>query len=119
MKKILLLLFITMVSFSGFAQDPQTSEMTREQVLSMSVDELSQLPLEDLMAAMDLMGVSSMEELTNLLINKDVSSASKRVENAFDSPLASTVLTKQEIEMSGATTIEEALRMIPGVIVRE
>lgn len=119
MKKIFLLLLITMVSFSGFAQDPQTSEMTREQVLSMSVDELSQLPLEDLMAAMDLMGVSSMEELTNLLINKDVSSASKRVENAFDSPLSSTVLTKQEIEMSGATTIEEALRMVPGVIVRE
>lgn len=119
MKKIIFLLLIILASAPGFAQEPQPVEMTREQVLEMSVDDLSQLPLEDLMAAMDLMGVSSMEELTNLLINKGMSSASKRVENAFDSPLSSTALTKEEIEMSGATTIEEALRLIPGIIVRE
>ena len=119
MKKLIFLFILTFACVAGFSQDPQSKEMTREQVLDMSVDELSQLPLEDLMAAMDLMGVSSMEELTNLLINKGVSSASKRVENAFDSPLASTTLTKEEIEMSGATTIEEALRLVPGVIVRE
>ena len=119
MKKILLIFLTLFFAFAGFAQEPQTQEMTRQQVLNMSVEELSLLPLEDLMKAMEVMGVSSMEELTSLLINKNVSSASKRVENAFDSPLSSTVLTKQEIEMAGATTIEEALRLVPGVIVRE
>jgi len=57
----------------------------------------------------------SLEELMNV----DIYSASKKVEKIFDSPLSSTTLTRREIENSGATSIPEALRLIPGIIVRE
>lgn len=57
----------------------------------------------------------SLEELMNI----EIVSASKKAESSFKSPLSSTVLTKDEIVASGATTIEEALRLAPGLLVRE
>lgn len=57
----------------------------------------------------------SLEELMNIPIN----SASKKSETLFDAPLSSYTITKAEIEKSGAPTIMEALRLAPGVIVRE
>lgn len=63
------------------------------------------------------------EDLFNMsleeLLNVEIVSASKKAENIFDAPLSSTSLTKEEIEKSGAESIMEALRLIPGVIVRE
>ena len=57
----------------------------------------------------------SLEELMNI----EIVSASKKAESSFKSPLSSTVLTKDEIIASGATTIEEALRLVPGMLIRE
>lgn len=57
----------------------------------------------------------SLEELMNIPIN----SASKKDETLFDAPLSSYTITKSDIEKSGATSIMDALRMAPGVIVRE
>lgn len=57
----------------------------------------------------------SLEDLMNIPIN----SASKKDETLFDAPLSSYTITKGEIEKSGATSIMEALRLAPGVIVRE
>ncbi|MEJ7643929.1 MAG: TonB-dependent receptor [Chryseolinea sp.] len=57
----------------------------------------------------------SLEELMNTPIN----SASKKEETLFDAPLSSYTITKSDIEKSGATSIMEALRMAPGIIVRE
>jgi iron complex outermembrane recepter protein len=57
----------------------------------------------------------SLEELMNVPIN----SASKRDETLFDAPLSSYTITRSEIEKSGATSIMEALRLAPGMIVRE
>lgn len=57
----------------------------------------------------------SLEELMNVPIN----SASKKDETLFDAPLSSYTITKMDIERSGATSIMEALRLAPGVIVRE
>lgn len=57
----------------------------------------------------------SLEELMNVPIN----SASKKDETLFDAPLSSYTITKAEIERSGSTSIMEALRLAPGVIVRE
>jgi len=48
------------------------------------------------------------------LMKVNVYSASKKVERTFESPLSTTVLTRQEIENAGITTVEEALRLIPG-----
>jgi len=53
------------------------------------------------------------------LMNLDIYSVSKKVESLFDAPLSASVLTREEILNSGATSIPEALRLVPGVIVRE
>lgn len=66
---------------------------------------------QDTVAVVDL----SFEELMNVKIV----SASKRSENLFDAPLSASVLSKEEIQRAGATSIMEALRLVPGVIVRQ
>ena len=114
---LLTILFIISAVYTR-AQQPE-NKLSREKLINMSMEELSELPLEQLMGAMDVMGVSSINELYDLIMNKNMKSASKRSENAFDAPLSSSVLTKEEIFNFGATSIEEALRLIPGVIVRE
>jgi iron complex outermembrane receptor protein len=86
--------------------------------MEMSMEEMSALPLEDLMKLVEVAGVSSLDELYQLL-NKNVTSASKKGESQFESPLSSTVLTHDEMIASGATCVEEALRLVPGVIVRQ
>lgn len=53
------------------------------------------------------------------LMNVEVESASKKKESIFDAPLAVTVLSAFEIKNSGATSIPELLRLVPGIIVRE
>jgi iron complex outermembrane receptor protein len=53
------------------------------------------------------------------LMNMKVVSVSKKAETLFDAPLSASVLTREEIKNAGSTSIMEALRLIPGVIVRE
>ncbi len=57
----------------------------------------------------------SLEEL----MSTDISSVSKRSESLFETPLSASVVSRQEIMNAGATSIMEALRLVPGVIVRE
>lgn len=57
----------------------------------------------------------SLEELLDIPIN----SASRKDETLFEAPLSSYTITSADIQKSGATSIPEALRMAPGVIVRE
>jgi iron complex outermembrane recepter protein len=57
----------------------------------------------------------SLEDLMNI----EIVSASKKSESLFDASLSASVLTRDEIRNSGATSIMEALRLVPGVIVRE
>jgi iron complex outermembrane recepter protein len=65
-------------------------------------------PVEDLEAL-------SLEELMNVPIR----SASKKDETLFDAPLSSYTITRADIDRAGSTSIMEALRLAPGVIVRE
>jgi iron complex outermembrane receptor protein len=119
--KAYILSIVLLLSHLAFAQEPgkiDFSTMTREKVMSMSVEQMSDLPLEDLMKLVEVAGVSSLDELYSLL-NKSVTSASKKGESHFEAPLSSTVLTRDEMLASGATCIEEALRLVPGVIVRQ
>lgn len=53
------------------------------------------------------------------LMNIEIVAVSKKAESSFDAPLSSSIITKEEIINSGATTIEEAFRLVPGFIVRE
>jgi iron complex outermembrane receptor protein len=68
----------------------------------------------DTLNASDLSGFS-LEQLMNIPIY----SVSKSEEASFDAPLSSSVVTREEIKRAGCTSIMEALRLVPGVIVRE
>ena len=57
----------------------------------------------------------SLEELMNV----EIVSASKKSENLFDAPVSSYTITRSEIAKAGITSIPEALRLCPGVVVRE
>jgi len=62
----------------------------------------------------DLMSMS-LEDILDM----NIFSVSKKAENIFESPLSASVITREDILNSGATTFEEALRLVPGLIVRE
>jgi len=119
--KLLYTLLILIFSVSIFAQETKkdVNTLSKEEVLQMDIEELSAYDLEEIMKLMDIVGASTMEELYQMLLNKDVTSASKSEESLFDSPLSTTVLSYDEIITNGATSIEEALKLVPGVIVRE
>lgn len=53
------------------------------------------------------------------LLDIEVETATKKKESVFDSPISSTIISKKEIQLCGATTIEELFRLVPGMIVRE
>ncbi len=56
----------------------------------------------------------SLEELISLDV-PDVTSVSKRKQRLMDSPAAVFVITNEDIQRSGVTSIPEALRMVPGI----
>lgn len=116
-KKILIASLCAMLL--GAHTAPGQERLTRAQIMNMTTEELSELPLEDLMAAVETIGVSSVDELFALIMNKSISSASKHEESTFASPLSTTVITHKEILNYGCTTIEEAFRLIPGMIVTQ
>lgn len=121
LKKYTTLILLMFLTISMIAQENKKdlTKITKEEVLQMTIEDLSDYDLDELMQLMDIIGASSLEELYELLLNKDVTSASKSAESIFDSPLSTTVLSYDEINASGATSVEEALRLVPGVIVRE
>lgn len=84
-------LAITLGSLSSYAQEQKPEEKEKD--------------LYDL----------SLEELMNIPIR----SASKKDETLFEAPLSSYTITRADMDRAGSTTIMEALRMAPGVIVRE
>lgn len=53
------------------------------------------------------------------LLNVKIVSVSKQAELLFDAPLSASVVTREEIQRAGCTSIMEALRLVPGMIVRE
>lgn len=53
------------------------------------------------------------------LLNIEIVSASKKAERPFEAPLSISAITASEIHNAGATSWGEALRLLPGVIVRQ
>jgi iron complex outermembrane recepter protein len=119
MRKILLLIFVIALYCPLSAQTIKpVAEMTQEDIMALTYDQLLALPFEDLIALADKVGLSA-DELLEKILNKEVTSASKRAEKSLNSPLSITVISKDELENSGVTSIPEALRLVPGMIVRE
>jgi iron complex outermembrane recepter protein len=53
------------------------------------------------------------------LLDIKIVSASKKLESLFDAPLSASVITKEDIRRAGCASIMEAMRLVPGMIVRE
>lgn len=53
------------------------------------------------------------------LFEVDVETASKKKESTFDSPTSTSIITRDEIQRSGITTLEEVFRLVQGMVVRE
>lgn len=114
-------LYLPLMAYLLVLASPMAQErpLSREEIMSMTIDQLSELPLDQLMAAVETIGVGNVDELFALIMNKSVSSATKEEESTFTSPLSSTVISREEMRTWGVTTIEEALRLVPGMIVAE
>jgi len=117
-KVVLFLLLMAFVGLNNASAQQDVSKMTKEEIMQLSYDDLLAMPFEDLLTLANKLGVST-DELFAMIMNKSVSSASKKAEDSFKSPLSSTVITKAEIRSYGISSIEEALRLIPGMIVQE
>lgn len=71
---------------------------------------------EQLQAVEDTVPVSQLKQLDiNDLLNLEVSSVSKTPQKYFKAGAAIYVLTSEDIQRSGVTTIPDALRMVPGL----
>jgi Outer membrane receptor for ferrienterochelin and colicins len=53
------------------------------------------------------------------LLNVKIVSVSRSSESLFEAPLSASVITKEDIQRAGCTSIMEALRLVPGMLVRE
>lgn len=115
----LILLFFMAISIMAQEVKKELNKISKEEIIQISMEDLMAYDLDELYQLMSISGATSLENLYELMLNKDVTSASKSAESIFDSPLSTTVLSYDEINASGATSIEEALRLVPGVIVRE
>lgn len=107
------------VSPGAYCQDVlDVSTLTAEQVRQLTYDQLLELDLPDLMLLADKVGVSAEELLEQAFFVKTTTSSKSR-ETVFDSPVSTTVITREKILHSGATTLPELFRMVPGMVVRE
>jgi iron complex outermembrane recepter protein len=124
MKKIctlfILIILVGLISGKAFSQQLKkpVAEMSKEEMSTLTYENLMTLSLEDLMTVANKFGLSA-DEIMEYFLNKNVTSASKHAEKSLNSPLSTTVISKEDILNSGATCIPEALRLVPGMIVRE
>ncbi|MEO6452466.1 MAG: TonB-dependent receptor plug domain-containing protein [Ginsengibacter sp.] len=76
--------------------------------------------LTNVYGQVDTARLSAYEDLSlKDLLNVKIVSVSKESELLFDAPLSASVVTREEILRTGCTSIMEALRLVPGLIVRE
>lgn len=116
----LLALMLFVFAISPFAQaQNDVQQMSKEEISQLTQEELLEMPLEDLMALVRRFKLSSLDELYEKVLNPQVSTASKFDEKIFESPVSTSVITSEDIEASGALNIPEALRLSPGLIVRQ
>jgi len=100
-------------------EQKNVQQMSLEEISQLSQDELLEMPLENLMELVRRFKLSSLEELYEKILNPQIETASKFGEKYFKSPLSTCVITSEDISTSGALNIPEALRMAPGLIVRQ
>ena len=106
------------MNISGAFAQKTVQEMSKTELMELTYDDLLNLEFEQLLFVANKFEMSA-EELMEFFLNKDVSIASKKSETSFESPLSTTVITKEEIQQAGLVSIPQIFRLVPGMIVRE
>ncbi len=115
MKYIYLLLlsvvFLT-ATITVFAQDDKTpiTEMSREQIMALTLDELLEMEMEDLVYIAQKLGISIDD-----LLKMKTSVASKTALNLRETPGIISIITDEEIKTIGARDLTDVLALIPGI----
>lgn len=117
--QILILIVVSLMITPLANAQKEVANMNTEEISKLTQDELLEMPLEDLMALVRRFKLSSLEELYERILNPEVKTASKFDEKYFESPLSISVVTADDIDASGALNVPEALRLVPGLIVRQ
>jgi len=85
-----------------------------------SIIVLALLGITNIYSQTDTTQQSRYDELSlKELLNVKIVSVSKKSELLFEAPLSASVITKEDIQRVGCTSIMEALRLVPGMIIRE
>ena len=113
-----LLLLLSLFAVSSIAQETASvpagkidiKKITRQDLAKLSGAELLAIPLEDLMQIADKFGVSIDE-----LMNMKTSVSSKKSLTPRESPGIISVITEEEIRNSGARSLTDVLRLVPGI----
>jgi iron complex outermembrane receptor protein len=99
--KLLASLSILLLAFQANGSDSLSSEARASDASSdLSFEEMLDADLEDLMSI-------------------SVVTPSRQAQSLLEAPVSTSVLTARQIINSGATSLPEALRLLPGVLVRE
>ena len=112
----IVLLFAFTAFTDIFAQDAvqaNKKKLTRSEILRINIENLRDLSLEELTDLAGIVGVSSIEELFDLVIT----TASKSEEKIIDAPGVVSVLTARELRLFGAQTLKDALNYMTGAAV--
>ncbi|NPD85859.1 TonB-dependent receptor [Lentimicrobium sp. L6] len=117
--QILILILVSLVITPVLHAQKEVESMSTDEIRKITQSELLEMPLEELMALVRRFKLSSLEELYEKVLNPEVKTASKFDEKYFESPLSISVITGDDIDASGALNVPEALRLIPGLIVRQ
>lgn len=74
-------------------------------------------PVESDVGAAPPPGPEELVSKTDVIYEQEIVSASRRATNAVNAPAPTTIITAEEIRLSGATTIWDLLRRVPGMSV--
>lgn len=96
----------------ALTQHKPISEMSKEEILQIDTDTLYNLPLEDIVAIANKLGVS-----INELMEMVTSTASRQVATIEEAPGIVTVIAKEQITNSSFRSLADALENVAGIYV--
>lgn len=105
----LFLQLFVVYNVTGQDKKKPIDQMTREDVMQMTTDQLLALPLQDLLVLANKLGVSIDE-----LLKMQTSVASRTELTTRETPGIISVITADEIRKSGARDLTDVLKMVPG-----
>jgi outer membrane receptor for ferrienterochelin and colicin len=110
-KSLILIVVVSLFCNVMYAQEVKKdySQLTREEIIDLSYDELLAIPLEDLMKMAEKLGVSIDD-----LLNMKITVSSKTAMTSRESPGIVSIVTADEIKKSGARDLIDILNMVPG-----